>query len=49
MRVAGVGPGAQLVQVAALGQRPGQSPGRVTGAGVGPGVQLLQVAADLAR
>ena len=43
--IVGVGPGAQPVQVAALGQQLGQPLGG--GVGVGPGAQLLYVAAQL--
>jgi len=49
MLVAGVGPGAQLLQVAAIGQQPGQIQGSVSIAGVGAAAQyqcrLVEVSA----
>ena len=44
MPVAGIGPGAQPVQVPAPGQQIGQPPGGGPVAGVGPGAQPVQVA-----
>jgi hypothetical protein len=43
--VAGVGPGAQRVEVTALGQHVGQPRGGIHVAGVGPGAQLVKVTA----
>ena len=47
-RVAGVGPGAQLVEVAALGQQPDQPGGGVLVAGVGQGAQYLNRSVQVA-
>jgi hypothetical protein len=41
MPVAGVGPAAQLVQVAALGEQPGRLPGGIPVAGIGLAAQYL--------